>query len=292
MRVARMGYAQQVIKRNKDGRVTQSFLRVRVVVHDPIVRYLLPEPYRGLGTLTKKVTTEREHAEWTAQFLSMIEDAKAVFDPTKKKPVEHVRVPLAPLATEKRIMITSVQRGGFGSHFVPEDKAAAILAEQAVERRESEAALPELPPDWPYLSQGQPEPVSSPPASKSSAWVKSADPVRFEPVVRLWARERKILSPGDRQMLSKANRLAIEPQARGYARHVNFPPKSERRGGPGGSPYPTTAGNRPRACGRRERQKARTQIGTEQNATALPSRTLPKSAARLSPPKEREFLRT
>ena len=51
-------------------------------------------------------------------------------------------------------------------------------------------------------------------------------------------------------------------------------------------------GDRPRACGRRERQKARTQIGTEQNATALPSRTLPKSAARSSPPKEREFLRT
>jgi hypothetical protein len=43
---------------------------------------------------------------------------------------------------------------------------------------------------------------------KSSAWVESTDPVRFEPVVGLWARERKILPPGDRQMLSKANRLA------------------------------------------------------------------------------------
>src|SRR6516164_2241546 len=86
--------------------------------------------------------------------------------------------------------------------------------------------------------------------------------------------------------------VAIEPQAWGYARHVNFPPKSERRGGPGGSLLSYHCGDRPRACGRRERERARTQIGTEQNATALPSRTLPKSAARLSPPKEREFLRT
>src|SRR6516164_8791960 len=86
--------------------------------------------------------------------------------------------------------------------------------------------------------------------------------------------------------------VAIEPQAWGYARHVNFPPKSERRGGPGGSLLSYHCGDRPRACGRRERERARTQIGTEQNATALPSRTLPKSAARLSPPKEREFHRT
>src|SRR5215813_9073067 len=85
--------------------------------------------------------------------------------------------------------------------------------------------------------------------------------------------------------------VAIEPQAWGYARHVNFPPKSERRGGPGELALSYHCGDRPRACGRRERQKARTQIGTEQNATALPPSDAAETA-RLSPPKEREFLRT
>src|SRR5215831_12566661 len=46
--------------------------------------------------------------------------------------------------------------------------------------------------------------------------------------------------------------------------------RKKSRRGLVGSLYPTTAGNRPRACGRSERQKARTQIGTEHNATALP----------------------
>jgi hypothetical protein len=213
MRVARMGYAQRVVKKDNKGRVTQSFMRVRIEVSDPIISALLPKPYTGLRHLTKKVATEREHAEWTARFLSMIEDAKAVLDPSKK-PTGYVRVPLAPLTTEKRIIITSVQRGGFGSRFVAENEAATILAEQDAQRRESEAALPELPPDWPYVgrpeaaSQAQPEAVSSPPPPKSSAALKSTDPVPFEAVVSLWARERKILPPGDRQMLSKANRLA------------------------------------------------------------------------------------
>jgi hypothetical protein len=167
MRVARMGYAQRVVKKDKNGRVTQSFMRVRIAVPDPIISALLREPYTGLRHLTKKVATEREHAEWTARFLSMIEDAKAVLDPSKK-PTGYVRVPLAPLTTERRIIITSVQRGGFGSRFVAENEAATILAEQDAQRRESESALPELPPDWPYVgrpeaaSQAQPEAVSSP----------------------------------------------------------------------------------------------------------------------------------
>src|SRR5215469_18212559 len=86
--------------------------------------------------------------------------------------------------------------------------------------------------------------------------------------------------------------VAIEPQAWGYARHVNFAPNRRAAWGAWRLALSYHCGGRPRACGRRERQRARTQIGTEQNATALPSRTLPKSAARLSPPKEHEFLCT
>jgi hypothetical protein len=35
----------------------------------------LPPPYTGKKTLTKKVSTEREHAEWTAKFLAIIDQA-------------------------------------------------------------------------------------------------------------------------------------------------------------------------------------------------------------------------
>jgi hypothetical protein len=74
MRVAKMAYAQRVNKRDNSGRVTSSFVRVRKVVPDGLSSSL-PPPYTGKKTLTKKVTTEREHAEWTVRFLAMIDKA-------------------------------------------------------------------------------------------------------------------------------------------------------------------------------------------------------------------------
>jgi hypothetical protein len=71
MRVAKMGYAQRVTKRDKRGRVTSSFHRVRIVVPDG-----LPPSYTGQKNLTKKVHTDREHADWTARFLRIIEQAR------------------------------------------------------------------------------------------------------------------------------------------------------------------------------------------------------------------------
>jgi hypothetical protein len=75
MRVAKMGYAQRVTKRDKNGRITSSFERVRIVVPDGLPLHL-PPPYTGHKNLTKKVCTDREHAEWTARFLAMIDEAR------------------------------------------------------------------------------------------------------------------------------------------------------------------------------------------------------------------------
>ena len=74
MRVAKMGYTQRVTKRDKNGRVTSSFLRVRIVVPDGLSSSL-PAPYTGNKNLTKKTRDDREAAEWTARFLAMIDQA-------------------------------------------------------------------------------------------------------------------------------------------------------------------------------------------------------------------------
>jgi hypothetical protein len=75
MRVAKMGYAQRVTKRDKKGRVTSSFERVRIVVPDNLPPSL-PPPYTGHKNLTKRVHTDRERAEWTARFLAIIDEAR------------------------------------------------------------------------------------------------------------------------------------------------------------------------------------------------------------------------
>jgi hypothetical protein len=62
MRVAKMGYAQRVTKRDKKGRVASSFERVRIVVPDGL-RPSLPPPYTGHKNLTKRVYSDRKHAE-------------------------------------------------------------------------------------------------------------------------------------------------------------------------------------------------------------------------------------
>ena len=74
MRVARMGYTQRVTKKDSKGRITSSWVRVRKVVPEGLAPSL-PPPYTGKKTLTKKVSTEREHAEWTAKFLAVIDQA-------------------------------------------------------------------------------------------------------------------------------------------------------------------------------------------------------------------------
>jgi hypothetical protein len=75
MRVAKMGHTQRVTKRDKKGRVTSSFERVRIVVPDGLPQSL-PAPFTGRKNLTKKVHSDREHAEWTARFLGMIDEAR------------------------------------------------------------------------------------------------------------------------------------------------------------------------------------------------------------------------
>jgi hypothetical protein len=70
-----MGYTQRVTTKDKQGRITSSWLRVRVVVPDGLPQSL-PPPYTGNRNLTKKVHTDREHAEWTERFLAMIEGAR------------------------------------------------------------------------------------------------------------------------------------------------------------------------------------------------------------------------
>jgi hypothetical protein len=195
MRVARMGYAQRVVKKDKEGRVTQSFMRVRVEVSDPIISALLPEPYTGLKSLTKKVDNEREHVEWIARFLGMIAEARSVWKGTSR-PVNYIRVPLAPLTTH--VVTHRIIHGGFGSHFVPEDQARSILAEQQERQHQRSETVPE-PTPWPA-----PPPVAAPISSAAAP----NGPVTFATVVALWARERQIPPPGERQMLSKANRFA------------------------------------------------------------------------------------
>ena len=74
MRVAKMGYTQRVTKKDKKGRITSSFVRVRIVVPDGLSPSL-PPPYTGNKNLTKKTSSDCEAAEWTARFLAMIEQA-------------------------------------------------------------------------------------------------------------------------------------------------------------------------------------------------------------------------
>ena len=74
MRVAKMGYAHRVNKKDENGRIISSWTRVRKVVPEGLAPSL-PPPYTGKKTLTKKVSTEREHAEWTAKFLAIIDQA-------------------------------------------------------------------------------------------------------------------------------------------------------------------------------------------------------------------------
>ena len=69
------GLHRRVTKKDKKGRVTSSFLRVRVVVPEGLPP-LLPPPYTGHKNMTKTVHTDREHAEWTERFLAMIEGAR------------------------------------------------------------------------------------------------------------------------------------------------------------------------------------------------------------------------
>jgi hypothetical protein len=74
MRVVKMGYTQRVTKKDKKGRITSSFVRVRIVVPDGLSPSL-PKPYTGTKNLTKKTSTDREAAEWTARFLAIIDQA-------------------------------------------------------------------------------------------------------------------------------------------------------------------------------------------------------------------------
>ena len=70
-----MGYAQRVTKKDEHGRIISSWTRVRKVVPEGLASSL-PPPYTGKKTLTKKVSTDRQHAEWTARFLAMIDEAR------------------------------------------------------------------------------------------------------------------------------------------------------------------------------------------------------------------------
>jgi hypothetical protein len=70
-----MGYTQRVTKKDKRGRITSSWERVRIVVPDGLSSSL-PSPYTGKKSLTKKANNEREAAEWTERFLAMLERAK------------------------------------------------------------------------------------------------------------------------------------------------------------------------------------------------------------------------
>src|SRR6266404_1458207 len=74
MRVAKMGHTQRVTKRDKKGRITSSWARVRIVVPDGLAPSL-PPPYTGKKHLTKKTENDREAAAWTERFLAMIAHA-------------------------------------------------------------------------------------------------------------------------------------------------------------------------------------------------------------------------
>ena len=75
MRVAKMGHTQRVTKRDKKGRITSSWVRVRIVVPDGLSPSLAA-PYNGKKHLTRKTDNDREAAEWTGRFLAIIEEAK------------------------------------------------------------------------------------------------------------------------------------------------------------------------------------------------------------------------
>jgi hypothetical protein len=70
-----MGYSQRITVKDEQGRITSSWSRVRIVVPDGLSASL-PPPYTGHKNLTKKVQTDREHAECTARFLGMIDQAR------------------------------------------------------------------------------------------------------------------------------------------------------------------------------------------------------------------------
>jgi hypothetical protein len=74
MRVAKMGYTQRVTKKDKKGRITSSFVRVRIVVPEGLLPSL-PPPYTGKKNLTKKTKDDHEAAEWTARFSAIIDQA-------------------------------------------------------------------------------------------------------------------------------------------------------------------------------------------------------------------------
>ena len=75
MRIAKMGYSQRVTVKDEQGRVTSSWSRVRIVVPDGLSASL-PPPYTSLKHLTKKVHSSVEHAEWTARFLALVDQAR------------------------------------------------------------------------------------------------------------------------------------------------------------------------------------------------------------------------
>jgi len=193
MRVARMGHAQRVTKKNKKGTITSSWFRVRVEV-PPALRPLLPPPYTGKQNLTKKARTESEHAEWEALFLRMREDARALLFPPK--PVNYVRVPLAPLTTH--VISQTVVRGGFGSRMVREEEAPAILTAQGEAAAQSRAGAAQPLRDKPPTITAQTAP-----------FVVPDGPVPFEAMVWDWVKEKKLPNRAGRMMLSKVNRLVM-----------------------------------------------------------------------------------
>jgi hypothetical protein len=69
-----MGYTQRVTKKDKKGRIISSWERVRIVVPEGLSPSL-PPPYTGNKNLTKKTSNDREAAEWTGRFLSIVEKA-------------------------------------------------------------------------------------------------------------------------------------------------------------------------------------------------------------------------
>jgi integrase len=180
MRIVRMGYLQRKIKRDKKGRVTSANLQVRIVVPDEL-QWLLPPPHTGKQELIRALGTgndaeaNRLSLPIIAEFLRVLDQARAVLNPVK---VNHVRVPLAPLKTETKVITTTVTRGGFGSRIVPEDEAKPIVAEQL-------------------------RPVDEPVAA-----IVNGERVTFASMVAAWARERKIPPRTERLMLSKADRFA------------------------------------------------------------------------------------
>jgi hypothetical protein len=133
--------------------------------------------------------------------LRLREDARGLL--STPKPVNYVRVPLAPLTTQ--VISHTVVRGGFGSRFVREDEAPGILTAQdeAAAQTRAGAAQP---------VRDKPPPVT-PQAAPS---VVPDGPVPFEPMVWDWVQERKLPNRTGRMMLSKVNRLVT------YLKHADM----------------------------------------------------------------------